>query len=54
MMVGSDPQHVKPKIGTKSNDILVQISGLCRPADTPFVTAIYDINLVVKAGALVG
>jgi simple sugar transport system ATP-binding protein len=54
MMVGSDPQHVKPKIGTKSNDILVQISGLCRPADTPFSTPLLDINLDVKAGEIVG
>ena len=54
MMVGSDPQHVKPKIGSKSNDILVQISGLCRPADTPFSTPLLDINLGVKAGEIVG
>ena len=54
MMVGSDVQHVKPKIGSKSNDILVQISGLCRPADTPFSTPLLGINLDVKAGEIVG
>ena len=54
MMVGNDPQNVKQKIEHKSNIILVKISGLCRPANTPFSTPLLDINLDVKAGEIVG
>ena len=54
MMVGNDPQNVKQKIEHKSNKILVKISGLCRPANTPFSTPLLDINLDVKAGEIVG
>ena len=54
MMVGSDPQNVKPKIGNKSADILVQISGLNRPAENPFASPLVDINLEVKAGEIFG
>ncbi len=54
MMVGSDPGNVTPKITSKNNSILVQISGLSRPADTPFSTPLLDVNLDVKAGEIVG
>ena len=54
MMVGNDPQNVKQKIEHKSNKILVKISGLCRPANTPFSTPLLDIHLDVKAGEIVG
>ena len=54
MMVGNEPQNVKQKIEHKNNKILVKISGLCRPANTPFSTPLLDINLDVKAGEIVG
>ena len=54
MMVGSNPQNVKPKTAKKSGDILVRISGLNRPADNPFATALDNISLNVKAGEIIG
>ena len=54
MMVGSDPKNVKPKIGNKSVDIVVQISGLNRPVENPFASPLVDINLEVKAGEIFG
>ena len=54
MMVGSNPQNVKPKTAKKSGDILVRISGLNKPADNPFATALDNISLNVKAGEIIG
>ena len=54
MMVGSNPQNVKPKTARKSGDILVRISGLNKPADNPFATALDNISLNVKAGEIIG
>ncbi len=54
MMVGSDPQNVKSKIVMNSDDYLVRITGLNRPADNPFATPLEDISLNVKAGQIIG
>ena len=54
MMVGSDPQNVKPKSVVNSDDYLVRISGLNRPADNPFAAPLEDISLSVKAGQIIG
>merc|ERR1711991_569292 len=54
MMVGSNPQNVKPKTVRTSGDILVRISGLNKPADNPFATALDNISLNVKAGEIIG
>ena len=54
MMVGSEPPNVKSKIVMNSDDCLVKISGLNRPADNPFATPLEDISLDVKAGQIIG
>ena len=54
MMVGSDPQNVKSKIGMNGNDYLVRISGLNRPTDNPFATPLENISIDVKAGQIIG
>ncbi len=53
MMIGGDLPHPEHREGSTGDDALV-VRNLSLPADDPFGTALANINLVVRAGEIVG
>lgn len=54
LMVGTKIAAIKPPVAPKNAPAIMQITGLSRPADGPFDTALRDINLTAHAGEVLG
>ncbi|WP_048646399.1 ABC transporter ATP-binding protein [Nitratireductor soli] len=55
MMVGNDVEAVKrPADSAGAHETLLEVTGLNRPAANPFAVPLRDINLSLRAGAVLG
>ena len=54
LMVGVKIAAIKPPIAQKKAPAIMKVSGLSRPAEGPFDTALSDVNLTAHAGEVLG